>query len=650
MTRLYRHIGLLLLPVALLSCESRKLQEPSEGSLRSVHLALSVETHHGAGTKADVSIFTEMQDNPVFRGLSDIQIIPFADTVEVKHGDKASNRQMEAPGFTSLYSATSSYLYSSGIDAWIPTRTGAMLLYGRAPGTGDETTARRNFGSLVPVGFDKADPSIEVNSLGFAPDRMFQGTKGQKPVQAEEIRSVLNALMLGKYITYQVFYNNSSSTFVSVNWNESTGDAILQDLFLQMSNDGAVVSGSGPLVEDLLTSLYSVLSSYESHNSNVVEVEENGIVYEARESSNLESSPVRYKDLYNALRDELLSYIRGTKQGDGSYRRPADADGALLDTTIVVTEQGKIQFQEPEVRVYPENLGLPSGCAILRWTPTGFVIPEIGGVEGIAPMESYCFPPALYYFTNSTLRTSASDIPATGYESYEKWSDVLNDYELGNSVTVNTKSIALVKPLKFAVGMVSATVKAVNSRLQDNDGLVETTVEATGTNLPVTGIVLGRQYLQDFDFEPVYSEDGEYYLYDSEVPGVYLVKPDDDDDLVPIRTLSLQTPDEMDAYICLELRNDTGKTFYGADGRILPGRKFYLVGKLELPPVGSRTVNNVTFNSVVARGHITTVSCVIQSLAGAYNCVPELGKPQLVLGIQTKVNWTLSTPTTVMLE
>lgn len=640
------HICILLLLPALFACQSNKLEGPdSSSSLRSVHLALSVETGNSGGrTKADVSIFTEMQDKPKFRGLTDIRVIPFAQTTPVGPDSRAHNRQMDAPGFVNLFTSTSSYLYSSGIDAWIPTLTGALLLYGRAPGSGNDAASKHRYGSLVlSDGFNKADRATLASSLGFSPDIMFEGSG--VPEQARVIRETLNRILQGKLIERFVYYGEATdpedlttvpSDWIRVNWNESIGDQTLRELYLQMTNEGAVLSGSGPLVEALLTSLYSVLSGYESHNTNVVEVVKNGVAYEARKGPAQDAPKLEYKELYDAMGTALLSYLQGGV---------LDASGQ----PSIRVNNGAVEFLDEKVRLYPESLGLPSGCAVLRWTPAGFVVPLNSGVEGIAPMDRYCFPPALYYYSNTTIRTSDKDNIQEGYENYDSWEKVLLDYNLGNMVTSNTKSIALVTPARFGVGMISATIKATTSRLQDNDELVETTVDAIGTNLPVTGFVIGRQYAQTFDFNPVYTDDGEYYIYDDDIPGVYLIKPAVDEEgheqeLVPIRTLSLQTPDNMDAFICLELRNDTGKTFRGADGRVLPGRKFYLLGKLELP-AGKRD-----FDSVVVKGHITYVTCVIHSLAGAYNCVPDLGQSQLVLGIQTKVNWELSSPSTLLLE
>lgn len=628
MNRFLGNSAFVLVLALLLSCN--KQQEPAGETLCSVRINLSLDRPNSA-TKADITEFTEMQDVPVFRGMTDLKMVPFAETVEIGPTFRAHNRMLSIPDVGVTLYPSSSYLYSSGIDAWIPTHTGSLLLYGRAPAPGDRDEARRHYGSLVPTGFDLSNPSLQASSLGFAPDVVFsQGNQVQE--EAETIRDLLTHLLLGKMKEIKFWYGNDTdnSEWAVVRWNESIGDNELRELYLQMTNEGAPISGSGPLVEDFLTSFYGRLSTYESHNTHTYEYVKDGVVYEARKGSDPTSPPLRYKELYDGLRDVILNYIKGI------------TDVTVKEVITVDTDLGTVRFVDEDVRNFPENIGLPSGCAVLRWTPTGFVIPQIGGVEGIAPMDRYCYPPTLYYYCNTTIKTSDREDIQSVYENPDnkKWSNVLSNYDLGNVVSNNTKSIALVNQVKFGVGMMSVKVKAINSFLPDNDGQAGTTVPATGTNLPVTGFIMGRQYAQNYDFTPIYTDDTEYYLYDSVIPDVYLTPTASN----PIRTLSLQTPENMDAYICLELLNNTGDTFYGADGRVLPGRKFYLVGKLELASAEGN------FSSVVVKGHYTNVMCTINSLAGAYNCVPDLGKPQLVLGIQTKVNWTLATPTTVMLE
>lgn len=613
---------------ALVSCQrgSDLLQE-EKGTLQSVNLALCMGSMSSA-TKVDATYFTEVNPtSPVFRGMTDVMMVPFYSNGVVRADDYAAVLPIFAPSFTSLYPLVSAHYYSTALYTSLPFGTSAVLLYGHAPASGTGVTSKQRYGSLIPEGFTLEDHAIKASSLVFRPDVMFP--EGEMPEEARTIADFLNHVMLSNtsYLA-GVYGDDDKSISVPVTWNESIGDSNLRELYRQITNDGSFIPGSGPLVETMLSSLFLTLSNYESYNMNPYEVVVDGIPYEVRKEN---GDPMYYKDLYNSLRDFVLQKFSGWEVAE-----IVEVDG----------DNFTVHFRRESVRDYPESLGLPSGCAILRWTPTGFVIPEMNGVEGLAPMNRYCYPPALYYYTNTSIRTSDDIDIAKAYteKGYTEWAQVLAEYSLGTAVTGNTKSVALVEPLQFAVGMLSATVKASRTMLQDNDGLAETFVEASGENLPLTGVILGGQFAQAYDFTPIFTQDGEYYLYDKNVPGVFLTS----EKSTEFRTLSLQTPDEEAVYFSLEFRNDTGKTFYGADGRILPGRKFYMVGKLTVP---EDTVENPReFDSVFLQDHVTVVDCTIQSLEGAYNAVPDLGLPQLIIGVQTKVNWTLSSPTTIMLE
>ena len=610
----------IVLPLVVVSCQ-RKDSLNDEGGTHIANLVLSVGGFPQM-TKVDAGSFKEVNpEAPFFRGMTDVKLIPFSQTGTIVSSNRANTYPIEIPSFYSLLPEVDAYYYSKGVNAWFPIGTSSFLLYGRAPGDGSDET-KVKYGSLVPVGFDGKDSFPQALNLGFNPDPRYSGT--QTPEVAGKIAAVLNVIMLGNPTSVNAYYGTEGKyKQVYLNWNENIGDSSLKEAFKQITNDGALMPGSGLLVESLLSSLYGMLSNYESHNSNVYEVEVGGTYYQATKDPE-GTTPLLYKDLYDALCDDLLTRFRKEE---------------FVNSVTIKEQTHTITFKDPDWSSYPESLGLPSGCAVLRWTPAGFVVPLVSGVEGIAPLNRYCYPPALYYYCNTTIRTSMDEDIDSAYEGAEKWADVLERYNLGTSISSHTTSVALENPAQFAVGMLSATVKAPHSWLQDNDGLPETTIDAVEHNLPITGIVLGGQYAQKFDFTPKTGQEEEYYIYDNEIPDVYLTV----NSSKPIRTLSLQTPDNKDVYFTLEFRNDSGKTFYGADGRVLPGRKFYMVGKLEMP-------ENPAFPSVFVKGHYTKVECTINSLAGAYNAVPDIGNPQLVVGIQTQVNWILSSPSTVMLE
>lgn len=597
------------------------LPETGPALLKPVHLSLSV----GARplTKMDVSTSTELsEDAPVFRGLTDIMMMAFdKEGGAVAAEDQALAAPIVVPSFSELNTAVSAYFYPSGIDTFLPMGTSAMLLYARAPGDDKQV-----YGSLIPHGFDTEETHAPASSLGFTPDVMYP--MDETPAEAQLIARVVNTIMLGESVYFRVTYRPKNALqdvdyWVYVNWNEEVEDVNLRQAYLQITNEGAVIPGSGPMVESMLSSLYSFFRGYESHNENPYELTLDGEHYQLTKE---DGQPLLYKDILNRLRDRVLNRFT--------------SDFASQHLTVDAQEL-TVRFTNPVLSAYPESMGLPSGCAILRWTPAGFVVPRINGVEGMAPISRYCYPTSLYYYIDTDIVTSQDKDIADSYTSRSSWAEVIQDYTLGTSITSNTTSVALVKPLHFAVSMLSATVQSDRDWLQDNDDLPETTVAATGENLPVTGIILSGQYAQNYNFTPVSGAD-EYFSYDNLTPGVYVTKQKS----APIRTLSLPTPEGKDIYFTLEFLNNSGKTFFGSDGRVLPGRKFYMVGKMELPTDPEKRL----FEQIFVSDYVTTLNCTIHSLAGAYNAVPDLGIPQLVVGVQTKINWELSTPATLMLE
>lgn len=606
------------------SCQRKdSLQEDKTGVLKSVRLSLSVGS--SPQTKMVADNFTELGESPLFRGLKDMKMVAFGREGQVLGTDYALNLPINVPAFNALnYPAVSAQFYPSGIDTFLPIGTASVLLYGRAPG--DD---KYQYGSLIPVGFDTQNAAEQALCFGFEPDVMYSGN--DIPEEASVIAGVVNRIMLGAPVRINVRYQRGTEivkTQVVKNWNESVEDVNLRKAYTDITNEGAIIAGSGPMVESMLSSLYSFFKGYESSNPDGYEITENGEHYQLYKEN---GDSLFYKDVYNELKYEVLNRFT--------------LNTAYASQFLTVDDQELTVRFKPEysyLSTYPESMGLPTGCAILRWTPTGFVVPQISGVEGMAPMNRYCFPTGLYYYVNTTIKTSKDKNIGQSYSASTSWDDVLDDYTLGSSITSNTTSVALIKPIQYAVGMLKATVRSDRDWLQDNDGLPETTVSAVGENLPVTGIILGGQYAQNFDFTPD-TDETEYFSFDNQTPGVYLTK----EKSAPIRTLSLPTPEGKDVYFTLEFLNNSGKTFFGADGRVLPGRKFYMVGKIELPPKDSP---KRLFDQVFVQDHITTLSCTIYSLAGAYNAVPNLGIPQLVIGVQTQVNWEMSSPTTVIFE
>ena len=121
-------------------------------------------------------------------------------------------------------------------------------------------------------------------------------------------------------------------------------------------------------------------------------------------------------------------------------------------------------------------------------------------------------------------------------------------------------------------------------------------------------------------------------------------------------TLSLQTktysqekPEESDVTVILEFENKSGQDFRGENKMIVyQGTKFYLVGKLKLTPpqAGDEDYKKRIFT----QDHTTEVTMTINSLARAYNVMPNILSGRLEVSVEMKLKWTEATPTTVILK
>ena len=600
-----------------------------------VQMALSL----GGGlssTKADVGVIPELNETGVFSGMNDVCLIPIVEG-KTFQSFVISLPNIEANG----QAETSAYLYSG--DFFLPIGTHSALVYGHAPSpSGNDATlaTKHRYGSLAEndafVSI-RGNHDTQVSALGFVPETIstFGNTT---PPPAQSIAEILSAIVQGESFEINAYYDINSveqePVKVSIPWNGSIGEANLKKCYEDFTEDGALMSGSGENTAAMLTNLYRNLSGYLFVNPDVYEVEVDGTAYEAFKKVENERSKLTYADLYNGVRNVILGRFKVLKE----------------QSKISIADDGKVSFVSEDLSSYPESLGLPSGAAVVHWTPTGFKVPVDYGTEGIAPISAYCYPPSLYYFANSSIKTS--NVAVEAFTPGKDWPWVLeNTYTDDVVVSRSTSAVAIADSLQYAVGMLKATLKASSAKLQDNDGLEHTLVDVSGNNFPLTGIIIGRQYPVRYDFAPIFQEHTEttpestqYFLYDNQFSGVVLGT----EKSAFFRALSLETPENKEVYFALEFRNDSGSSFYGAEGRIWPGHKFYLTGKLD----GTLKEGEAPLTSyqVIKRDHVTEVNCVVKTLKNAHSAVPDLGIPQLNLGVQVQVNWVMSTPTDFMFE
>lgn len=342
-----------------------------------------------------------------------------------------------------------------------------------------------------------------------------------------------------------------------------------------------------------------------------------------------------------------------------------------ITSSDVTAEEGVLTFPDA-LSGYPADIHLPDGAAVIAWegdATNGYKFvnklatnptTDWTGANVTAPTK-YAYPPSLWYRANSDIicdtKYHESDYKNTTF----KWADVLNAYNTAyattsDEVVYNTRSIALKNEVQYAVARLDLSVKANAVSLKDNratlikeDGTYYTDQDMTvgSTNFQVTGILIGGQYQKaDWEFKPVTSST-ELTVYDNVIPTAKYMTTT----MANVsRTLVMESVDATPVQFAIEFLNN-GNDFYGANGWVRKGTKFYLIGKMVPTGDGSNVKSDSgTLTQVFKQDYYTTIEATVNSLKKAYNVVPDLRLPQLELGLSVNLTWQAANTYSVTLE
>ena len=633
--RRFSYPGIMLLAVLAAACSHKEEAEQGVGESVPVELAFALS---GGGQTKTTAVTEVIGGEAGFRGMTDIRMLPFSSAELIEPEDVPDGPLRSLPSISATIddAALVGNVYHNGIlrnnhahvfpDAYasLPKGTSSVLLYGSAPAPTVEATVqetKHKYGSLIETGLT-INELCTLSDVGFKPDPIFTG---EIPEEASMLANIMTRVASAVSYTQTYYYYRNGMWHegrVAVSWDENLAEASLAQYYTWFTGAGELITGAGLSVEYLLSTLYGRLKRYNSDDEEPVMHAAGGLDYPTVLTEGGDDV-CTYAHLYNGLCRAILDRF----------------DDLTNDEYIIEQANNTVRFNPVlNLKEYPTSAGLPSGAAVLRWNGTRFIVVS-EGLDGIAAMENFCYMPPLYYFVNTTISTT-SDINAMRWYTSDvpTWEGIISSYRQGKSVSRSTRSVALDKPLQFAVAQLAATVKATSSLLPDADGDPTTNCSVSGKNFPITGVLIGRQHEQTFDFEPVTTSE-EYYLYDNQFSGVYLTTTES----APFRSLVLPVPAGEDVFLFLELRNDSNATFTGAEGLILPGNYFYLAGKLEHS-------EDPDFPQVFMGDHVTTARFVISSLENAHVAVPEMGNATLVMGVQTTINWIMAASSYVVLD
>lgn len=328
-------------------------------------------------------------------------------------------------------------------------------------------------------------------------------------------------------------------------------------------------------------------------------------------ASDNEISACSYQTLYQFEQNfmEVLSQYSGTESG------------AEIINNSVMPKLSALQDARNAVGSgFPSSYGIPDGSIGLWWNGHRFV-KLISGVNiTLVPDELYCYPPSLWYYANSAIKTSANDRVREEYYNSQNatWGNILSHYTGGTSVTSSTRSTAIVDQMQYAVGLVEFRFLAPEGNAADAAGC------------PLTGIIIGEQQDVDFSFSPKESALSRF-VFDNNVSGITLGNTSQS-----FQVLVLPTSKGQSVHFALEFENNSSSAFQCQQGTVHPGCKFYLAGELK-PDEASNPSGAPT--SVISSDYKTKVNVKVISLSSAYNTVPDLRDPQLEIGVEAEMDW-----------
>lgn len=330
-------------------------------------------------------------------------------------------------------------------------------------------------------------------------------------------------------------------------------------------------------------------------------------------------------------------------------------DGKKL--TKEIDKQCKAALDAISSLNFPGNFNLPDGAATLSWkseeSTFAYNVPNTSTfITGNAiDYQKICYPAELSYFVKTKTMVSdldmsqLSDFPT--YDDWTKnngadWSTAINFKE--TAVTNYTKTVGLKDPVQYSVAVLKSTVKC-EATLDDNAKALgghaeDQSINVSDNSFQVTGILIGGQPGSvDWKYEAATGEAFAHTIYDKEMNGTPMYAKHETNASNSNYTLVFDNKNATNqkVYVTIELKNNSGVDFYGKDGVVPRGAKFYLVGELDPEKTGLTLPAGV--NRVFVQDHITTANFTIKDLKKAYNCIPDLRTSGINVGLAVDLEW-----------
>lgn len=571
----------------------------------------------GSSTRLTDDIVQSDGTTTQFRGMSNIRLVPFknltGNPITLSSSQSLSGVTpitLPAIGATGDLQTpdAKNYNYKVYYDVPVDLDVNYFLFYGEAA-----TTAGSGYednGSTVPSFDENGSPTASTSTLADITFDLRDRLNGASVTNDQKI--------LAKMLT-----DIASATGTnSATWATQTGN----DLASYYTAFKSLKAGSANSIKAAIADLYASMKS-------------DGVA--------------DYEGLKAAICAKIETYFTpGNPSKTSAYVDYPDF--AYKTTEVTVPDiQGNVALPA----TFPANYNLPDGSMKLKFEGNAFAyddgttIGSTGGAFQTIAYDNYTYPASLYYtvatpikVANTTQTNGGVYNNATTYNDWQSLVDGLYTGADNNKVTSETQSIALVNPINYAVASLNLYAHFADQAINDNgelDGVDEGTkpVNIPDAGFPLTGVLIGNQKTVGFDFKPLADDAKTWTIYDSshgEGGDAAAVKKGSGNPATPTAyTLALETEGATsDPYetvnFAIELVNNSGDDFKGADGIVPAGGKFYLVGSL---------TSDADHNKVFEQDHKTIAYVTINSLKSAYNTIPDLRSPKLEIGLAVDLQW-----------
>lgn len=585
-----------------------------------------------------------MNENTNFTGLQDIRIFPFLATSTDAEGEYTVTGTTAFSGFTGVsqlpdncipgFDASALLHREHANDKWyadlqIPAGINALLIYGKRL-SADLSRTDASFSMSSP-------DDTPQGTISFAHTHIYNNVEDlQTQPEAQLLVALLNQVLAAKG------YETADGALEA--W--SNGDNLLTETYDDFKT---LRAGSSLHIRKALETLYNACAQ--------------------TTALDILTAPAGQQTLPEAIQTAITTKVT---VGGRSIQ--------LIATVPVGSPTGTLAWSTTdgcEAPAFPTAFGLPDGSVSLTYTPSAtlgqpgtFAYSTDPTHYGTYAMDykKIVSPADLWYLSNTAIRTSEQEQNENvGTQTWQQFISAYYD-PASRDVTPTTKSIAAMKALQFSVGrldsyahIVQGTIYARDPKSPTDDSKQQA-VAVPAEGFRITGILVGGQPDRvGWDFRPsslTMPVDASQTIYDNVMTAMdgstsntYVRQLAMEPENPFTRTLLFETPgvpnpasavtagtnDEV-VNIAIELENNSTQPFYGEDGIIPVGGRFYLISAIRLSDKAAEA-NSRGIKSIFMRDFITVVNITIRSLKHAYNTIPNLTVPSQELGVSIDLQW-----------